>query len=309
VDLTDAADELYGLRPDEFVARRNELAAEAKAAGDRDLSARIKKLAKPVAAAWTVNMLVRHEADQVDQVLDLGAALREAQESMAADQLRELGRQRRQLTAAVTRQARHLAAELGQPIGDPVADQVQDTLHAAMVDEDAAQAVHAGLLVKPLTVTGVEAADVVDAVAVPETLGEAAVRRRPAPAEKPARKPAQQAAEKPAEAAPELTVVEDNSRRIEEAEAALTAAESELAEAERRLAKAEKKVEKREAKSLQLEAELDEAKRRVAELEERLEGHEDQVAKAEETRDEREEAVASARAEAEKARKALDALR
>jgi hypothetical protein len=297
VDLTDAADELYGLRPDEFVARRNELAAEAKAAGDRDLSARIKKLAKPVAAAWTVNMLVRHEADQVDQVLGLGAALREAQESMAADQLRELGRQRRQLTAAVTRQARHLAADLGQPIGDPVADQVQDTLHAAMVDEDAAKAVQTGMLVRPLTVTGVEAADVVDAVAVPETLGEAAVRRRPAPAKK------------PAEAAPELTVVEDNSRRVAEAEAALTAAESELAEAERRLAKAEKKVEKREAKSLQLEAELDEAKRRVAELEERLEAHEDQVAKAEETRDEREEVVASARSEADKARKALDALR
>lgn len=106
VDLTAAADELYSLLPEEFVARRNALATEARKDGDRGLSAQVKQLGKPSIAAWVVNMLVRHDSDQVQQVLELGAALREAQTSMAGDELRQLGRQRRQLTAAVTRRAR-----------------------------------------------------------------------------------------------------------------------------------------------------------------------------------------------------------
>ena len=57
-------------------------------------------------AAWVVNLLVRREAEQVEQVLGVGAALREAQANMAGDELRALTRQRRQLTAAVTTRAR-----------------------------------------------------------------------------------------------------------------------------------------------------------------------------------------------------------
>lgn len=301
VDLMAAADELYSLRPDEFVARRNSLAAEARTGGDRDLAAEIKKLAKPNTAAWVVNMLVRHEADQVDQVLQLGASLREAQESMAGDQLRELGRQRRQLTAAVTRQARALAAELGQSVADPVAVQVEDTLHAAMVDEDAAKAVRTGLLVKPLAVSGSEAADVVESVALPQAMGEAAVRRAPAPRARGRKEPEPKK--------PDLAVVEDNSRAIEEAETALADAEGGLAEAERKLAKAQSKVEKREAKGLQLQSELEELRRRVAELEQRIETNEAELTAAEETRDAREDSVEEARKVVERARKALEALR
>ena len=302
VDLMAAAEELYSLRPDEFVARRNALAVEAKAGGDRDLAAEIKKLAKPTTAAWVVNMLVRHEADQVDQVLQLGASLREAQESMAGDQLRELGRQRRQLTAAVTRQARSLARELGQTVAEPVAAQVEDTLHAAMVDEDAAKAVRTGLLVKPLAVSGTEAADVVESVALPQAIGESAVRRPPAPRPR-GPKP------EPEPQKPELTVVEDNSRAIEEAEAALAHAEAELAAAERKLAKAESRVEKREAKGLQLQSELEELRRRISEIEQRVEANEDELTAAEETRDSQEDAVEDARKAVEQARKTLEALR
>lgn len=304
MDLTEAADELYSLLPEEFVSRRNALAAEAKAAGDKELSASIKKLAKPTTAAWAVNLLVRQDPDQVEQVLELGAQLRGAQESMAGDELRQLGRQRRQLTAAVTRQARGIAADLGQRLGEPVAGQVEETLHAAMVDPDAAQAVRTGMLVKPLTVTGMAAEAVVESVAVPGSLGETAVRRAPS---RPAGKPSRKAAPEPHR--PDLTVVEDHTREVEEAEAAVADAERTLAEAERRLTKAERKVDKREAKALQLRAELDELRRKVADLEQRIEDHEDDLAAAEDARDEREEEVASARAEADRARKALEALR
>ena len=294
VDLTGVADELYALRPEHFVARRDALAKEAKDGGDKDLAAAVKKLAKPTTAAWVVNMLARHEPDQVQQVLDLGASLREAQESMAGEQLRELGRQRRQLTAAVTRQARSLAAELGEKVGESVATQVEETLHAAMVDEGAAAAVRTGMLVRPLAVTGTEAGDVAGSVAVPETLGADVVRRTPPPARS---------------KKPELTVVEDDSRAIEEAEARVTEAKAAADDAERRLDKARRKVQKREAKALQLQAELDELRRRVAEVEERLEVNEEQLAEAEEARDEREVQLESARQFSEAAVGELLALR
>ena len=62
----------------------------------------------------------------------------------------QLTRQRRQLTAAVTAQARGLAAEHGQRVTQAVADQVEATLTAAMVDPAAAAAVRTGLLVNAL---------------------------------------------------------------------------------------------------------------------------------------------------------------
>lgn len=301
VDLTEVADELYAALPDEFVARRSELAARAKDDGDKALAAEIKKLAKPTTAAWVVNMLVRHEPDQVQQVLDLGAALREAQASMAGEELRQLGRQRRQLTAAVTREARGLAAELGQKIGESIADQVQETLHAGMVDEAAAEAVRTGMLVKPLAVTGLEASGVAESVAVAGALGQTAVRRASARPTSGRKGPEPQK--------PDLTVVQDSSRAVKEAEDALAEAEAELADAERRLAKAQRKVEKREAKALQMQAELEELRRRLAEVEERLEANEDELSEAEDARDEREEAVAAAKAAVEQARKRLDSVR
>ncbi len=293
-----AAEELYSTRPDEFVPRRTELAAEAKGDGDKTLVAEIKKLPKPVTAAWTVNMLVRHEPDQVEQVLALGSALREAQATMAGEELRRLGRQRRQLVAAVARRARVVAADLGQKLGDPVVTQVEETLHAAMVDDDAAAAVRTGMLVKPLAPAGTEVAGVAESVAVPSAIGADVVRR--APARRTARA---------APAKPELTVVEDDTAAIEEAEQALAEAESELAAARRQWEKAQRKVEKREAKELQLHAEVDELRRRLAEVEKRVEDNEDQLSDAEEARDDREEAVAEAQAAVDRARKALGSLR
>lgn len=293
-----AAEELYSTRPDEFVPRRTELAAEAKGDGGKTLVAEIKKLPKPVTAAWTVNMLVRHEPDQVEQVLALGSALREAQATMAGEELRRLGRQRRQLVAAVARRARVVAADLGQKLGDPVVTQVEETLHAAMVDDDAAAAVRTGMLVKPLAPAGTEVAGVAESVAVPSAIGADVVRR--APARRTARA---------APAKPELTVVEDDTAAIEEAEQALAEAESELAAARRQWEKAQRKVEKREAKELQLHAEVDELRRRLAEVEKRVEDNEDQLSDAEEARDDREEAVAEAQAAVDRARKALGSLR
>jgi DNA repair exonuclease SbcCD ATPase subunit len=293
VELEEAARELYAAGPGDFVGRRTELSKQARDEGNKDLAAEIKKLPKPVVAAWVVNMLVRHEPEQVDQVLTLGMSLREAQTSMAGEELRQLGKQRRRLIAAVTRQARSIAAELGQKVGEGITTQVEETLHAAMVDEGAAAAVRTALLVKPLTSTGVEQIDARAAVAVPSLLGQSAppMLREAAPER------------------PELSVVPDNSKAIEEAEGAVRAAEQALAVEERSLQKATQRVEKREAKELQLRAEREELLRRIDDLETRLEANEDELAEAEERREAAQESVKRARADLEDAQEALSELR
>jgi chromosome segregation ATPase len=164
--LETVAAELYALLPGEFTKARNERAADARGLGDGNLADRITQLKKPSTSAWAVNMLARHRTEEVRQLLELGASLRAAQSELDADELRELGKQRQKLIAAVVKQAQILAEELGGPIGSAAADEVGQTLQAALVDEDAADAVMAGLLAKPLAASGWGSVDVDSAVAV-----------------------------------------------------------------------------------------------------------------------------------------------
>jgi hypothetical protein len=272
-DLLAIADELYALPLPAFTPARDKRAKELK-------DARVKALRKPVVAAWVVNLLVRHETDQVDQVLAVGEALRGAAAGMDAAQLRELTKQRRQLTAAVTTRARAVARERGVKVTEAVADQVEATLTAAMLDAGAAAAVRSGLLVTPLAATGVDAVDAAAAVAVPEALGFAA-----APVSR------------------ELHVVPDPDQGEAERarrEEALQAAKAALEEARGEHREAEAQVKALEARSLQVAAELEEARRRVADLEERAEEVDDELAGAEDNRDAAAEQVAEAEAEVDR---------
>ena len=118
------ADVLYGLLPADFTAARDARAKELRSSGEdsgAELSARVKKLRKPSVAAWVLNLLVRREAGQVDEVLAVGRALRDAAQDLDAAALRELTTQRRQLTAAVTTRARRLARESGHKVTEAVA--------------------------------------------------------------------------------------------------------------------------------------------------------------------------------------------
>jgi hypothetical protein len=182
VDLSDVAQQLYALPPGDFTAERNERAKELKQ-DDPDLAAQVKALARPTTAAWLVNQLVRHHGEEVEQVAQVGSALREAQEGLEKDQLRQLNKQRQAVLRAVTRQARALASELGHPVSTAIADEVEQTLRAVMSDPDAADAVRRGTLLKSLSGTGLSAVDLTDAVAVPGAGRGAgsAGRRRPSP--------------------------------------------------------------------------------------------------------------------------------
>lgn len=290
--LLEIADQLYGLPLADFTPARDALAKEHKA--DKDLAARIKALKKPSLAAWVVDLLVRRDAPQVEQVLAVGAALREAQANLDGEELRALTRQRRQLTAAVTSQARGLAHDEGVKVTQAVADQVEATLTAAMVDEGAAAAVRSGLLVAALSATGVGAAEVVGALAVPEAVGFVAVQREAEPPPRPDLHivPDPEADEKARRAAKK--VVDEARSEVDAAREALTAAIEE--------------VEALQARSLQLQAEADELKGRIAQIESDLEENDDELSDAEDVKSEAEDTVAETESELAKAEAALARL-
>jgi hypothetical protein len=303
--LLSIAEELYSLPPTEFTGTRNQWAKQTRADGDPELAKRVGELRKPSVSAWVVNMMMRHQGEQMAQVLDLGASLRQAQSDLDGDALRELTRQRRQLTTAVTHQGRTLAAELGQKVTETVADQVQSTLHAAMVDEQAAAAVRSGMLVAALAATGVDGADVADAVAVPAAIGlTARPRSRPAP---------QRAERADLSVVPEPDPQPDAEQKARQAERtaaqeAVDRAMQAADDAQRRLRKATKRVKRIEAGTLQAADELDQARRRVAELEHALEGLDDAAAAAADKQERAEQRYAEAQRALEAAQASLSEL-
>jgi hypothetical protein len=294
-DLLDIADELYGLPLADFTPARDAKAKELKGS---ELAAPVKALKKPTLAAWVVNMLVRHETEQVDQVLAVGAALRDAAESLDGKELRELTRQRRQLTSAVTTRARAVAASLDTKVTPSVADQVEATLTAAMLDPDCAKALRSGLLVAPLSSTGVGESAAGAAVALPEALGFAATSAPPLPDEPALR--------------PDLKVVPDpdaDAKKLAAAEAALQAASAAEEAARSTYDQSEAAVTELEARTMQLQAEIDEHKRLIAELEESAEEVEEELDEAEDARTDARTALHKAEQAREQAAAALDRLR
>jgi hypothetical protein len=292
--LLEIADELYALPQEAFTPARDAKAKELKA--DKALSAAVKKLKKPSAAAWVVNLFVRRDSDQVDQVIAVGEALRGAQEGMDGAELRALTKQRRQLTSAVTQQARALAKDEGVKVTQSVADQVEATLTAALLDPECAKAVRSGLLTASLASTGVDAVDVAAAVAVPEALGFTAT----ATSSEPSRPP-------------ELHVVPDDpdderERKRAEAESALAVAQETVDETTGVLQESTSAVEELQARSLQLQAEIDELRRRLSELESSAEETDEELEEAEQTQAEAESAHSAATKTRDAAQKALDKL-
>jgi hypothetical protein len=291
-DLLDIADELYGLPMNDFTPARD---AKAKELKGTELAGPVKALKKPSLAAWVVNMLVRHETEQVDQVLAVGAALRDAATSLDGKELRELTKQRRQLTNAVTARARGVASSLGVKVTQSVADQVEDSLTAAMLDPDCAKALRSGLLVAAMSATGVGESTAGAAVALPTALGFSATSAPAAPSGR-----------------PDLKVVPDpdaDAKKLAAAEAALEAASAAEETARATYDEADGVVTELEARTMQLQAEIDELKRRLVELEESAEEVDEELDEAEEARTEARTALRKAEQAREQAESAVGRLR
>lgn len=272
VELDEIAAELYALPPADFTAARNARAA----ASDPTLAKRVKTLRKPSVAAWAVNLLARD--GQLADAVELSAALREAQDDLDAAELSRLGAQRRQLVAALAKQAVGLASDAGVTLSPAARDETEKTINAAVMDAAAAAAVLTARLV-----TTLEAGDI-----DPATLAEAVGGSLPgaveqAPRDDLAERRARKAAEKAAR----------------EAERVANEAERELARVDARRAKAQERVD-------HVRERIDDLRRDLAALEADAAAAEQKLETAE-----REHADAAARArsavqESERARRALD---
>lgn len=217
-------DDLYGSPPAEFTATRDAYARQAKAEGDRDLAARIAGLKKPPVPAWAVNLLVRERGEDVEQLLQLGASMREATASLAGPELRELSVQQHKVLDAMRVQAGRLTQEAGVRLSLDVGEKVVATLRAAMSDPAAADAVRTATLVRTLESTGFDDVDVEGA-----TAGDAAPRRvAPTAPRRPAKESTKTATKKGTKAVPR------DELRARREEKAAREAERERAEAERR---------------------------------------------------------------------------
>jgi len=138
-------DPLYDLPVAEFVAARNALAKDLKAAGDKAGSAEVTKLRRPTATAWALNQVARHQPDVLVAALTAKAELRAVTEGTGRGEdldLRSATAADREATRAVVAAARTLlgAEDAG------LSNRIADTLLAAVLDRGVADTVQAGRL-------------------------------------------------------------------------------------------------------------------------------------------------------------------
>ncbi|HEV7658035.1 MAG TPA: hypothetical protein VGP36_25315 [Mycobacteriales bacterium] len=213
----------------------------ARSAGNRRLAAALGRLRRPTVSAYVLNLLVRDQPEVGEQLVELGAELRRAQEELSGPALRQLATQRQQLVAALVRSARKIANGAGVQVSQAVAYELEQTLHAALADPDVAEEIGAGRLTKAVSRTGFDAAP--PEPKTPPTRRLRAVRddeRAEDPAVVRERRQKEQREAERSRLSDELAEAEESRT---EAEEALSAAEAELEHAEQERATAAELVE------------------------------------------------------------------
>lgn len=190
VELDEIVVELYTVPPTEFTAART---ARARGA-EKTLSAEIRAIAKPVVAAWVVDLMARDGL--LGEAVALAAQLRDAQDESDAAEMTRLGRQRRQLVAALAAQGVSLAEQRGVAVSASARIDVEQTVNAAMIDADAAAAVLSGRLARPIAATGLGgvAVEVAISGSIPAAIGQAPTARPDELAQRRAQRAAERAA-------------------------------------------------------------------------------------------------------------------
>jgi hypothetical protein len=219
----DELDELYGLPPEEFTARRKELVAAARKHGSADAAKVIAAARRPTAAAWVVNLLVRRDATARRRLSDLGDQLRAAHADMDGSRIRESTAAQRKLIDELARAA-FAEAGLSNP-STALRDDVTGTLQAAVADPDVAAQL--GRLTTAERWSGFGDFGMTSAVA-------AGTSRRAAP-----KQPSKSAAEPPSPTGRELAAAKERrAAAVDE----VTAAQAARAEADEVVASLEGKV-------------------------------------------------------------------
>jgi hypothetical protein len=145
-DLDAALAALYQLPLEQFVATRDQLARRLRAAGDRATARQVAALRRPPVSAWAANQLAHAAPNAVAELLEVGAALRQAQRDALAGQpgaARQLRAASAQLRAAITRlsaRAETLLVRAGHAASDATLARLAATLQAAATGEEATRA-------------------------------------------------------------------------------------------------------------------------------------------------------------------------
>lgn len=162
--LAQAMETLYAAGPDEFMAVRKRLVAEAKADQDKTVGGEIGKLRKPSVAAWAVNLVARTAPEVVDELVDLGGQMRDAQSRLDATALTGMRKDRDAAVEAFVRAAAVAVGQEGRRLTPAAQQEVRATAIAALADERATQAVASGQLTRALSYSGFGEVDLAEAV-------------------------------------------------------------------------------------------------------------------------------------------------
>jgi hypothetical protein len=135
-------DELYREHPEGFVAGRDQLVKDLRAAGARDEAERVKKLRRPTVAAWLINRAALESPTQLEEFAAASRQLEDAQgralegKDEGAAGWRAAAEREREATAAVLELAESLARDAGHPASEHALELVGETLRAATGDPE-----------------------------------------------------------------------------------------------------------------------------------------------------------------------------
>ncbi|HET8950260.1 MAG TPA: hypothetical protein VFN44_07110 [Solirubrobacteraceae bacterium] len=139
--VEEAADRLYGLPFDDFIAERDATAKQLRKDGEKEAAAAVAKLPKPSQVAWVANQLGRAGAGDL---LAAGDAIREAQLGGGGrEALREATAAQRAAVDDLLKEAEAL-----RPLSRDLKDRLRTVLLAVAGDEDVRAAFEAGRLVE-----------------------------------------------------------------------------------------------------------------------------------------------------------------
>jgi hypothetical protein len=314
-DLDRSIGALYGAAPEAFVAEREALAKELRAAKRRDDAARVHALTRPTVAAWAVNQAVRRAPELAEQLLlgarDLVEAQRQAVEGGDATWLRKAQAERRGVVRRLVDVAREALAEHDRK-ADPHLDEVTSILEAASLDPESMARLRLGqLATAPHPASGAGQLDPFAALFAPAVSD-------PQPAAGSRRARTRRSSEAPPKVGPEVGTkqtdpieTDESDRRRGERSEAESALEQALAEAEKSRERSAQLSERSEAAATAVEqarATIADLERQISDARQSLDDAEADKARTAAGLQQAEQYERSANGRVDQARGRLDAL-
>jgi hypothetical protein len=151
--------ELYALPLDQFTRARDALAKELASKGRAKEAQAIRKLKRPVVAAWIVNRLAQQHPERIETFLASARALekahRRAISGLSPEHLKEANRAFQQALDALLKEVTASLAATGRPATGDLIRQVEETLRAAALGtEEERSTLVQGMLTRPLQSSG-----------------------------------------------------------------------------------------------------------------------------------------------------------